>query len=416
MSSDPAGVGQWLARFWGILRGVTLGSEIRRLRLARGLSQSDLAVEVCRCSGRNTVTKFEVSRWEGDRRRPGPYSMRFLAAALGVDVEDLLSVNRRQFVSASLAVPSIVRPSLRSARKITLAEVSAVEELTATIRQLDNEFGGGHVYGIASQALTSRVVPMLRSGSYTDQVGKNLTRTAARLGHLCGWTAYDLREHEKAEQHFATAFKMSNTISDRAFAGEILAASSHQAIHRGKHRKAVELAQASKGIADETHTPALRAEASILEANAWAALGDRAECLRSLSSAESDIERATASNTPDWLSYMDAGYLAARFAHCFRDLGEMSRAREYAQAAAEMSAELHRTQASNLVLLATTFAETDPEAGCELGAAALETVAGLQSGRVVEYVKDLQSRLTAAHPRRPSVAEFSDQVRETLGA
>jgi transcriptional regulator with XRE-family HTH domain len=394
---------------------MTLGNEIKRLRLARGLSQAELAVEVCRLSGRNTVSKFEVSRWESDRRSPSPYSMRYLAGALGVDVEDLLSVNRRQFVAASLAVPSIVRAGSRTGRKITLAEVSAIDELTSTIRQLDNEFGGGHVYGIASQALTSRVMPMLQRGTYTVQVGKNLSRTAADLGHLCGWTAYDLRQHAKAETHFNTAFELSNTMGDRAFAGEILAAASHQAIHRRKYRKAVDLAQRSREIAGETGTPALYAESSILEANAWALLARRSDCLKALSAAESSLERATQANTPEWLNYMDSGYLSARFAHCFRDLGEMPKAREYARAAATMSGSLHRTHASNVVMLATTFAESDPDEGSELGSAALDMVLGLQSGRVVEYVKDLQSRLTTAHPGRTSVTEFSDKVTEALG-
>jgi len=401
---------------WGIIRGVTLGSEIKRLRLARGLSLSELAANVGRLSGRDTVTKYEVSRWESGRRTPNPYSMRYLAQALDVDVEDLLSVNRRQFVAGSLSVPSIVRPARREGRKIALGDVAAVNELTQTIRQLDNEFGGGHVYGIATQALNARVIPMLRQGSYTDYVGKDLTRSAARLGHLCGWTAYDLRDHAKAEEHFNTAFEMSNSAGDRAFAGEILAAASHQAIHIGSHRKAVGLAKASHEIAHETGTPALQAESSILEANALAVLGERSACLSALSSAESSLERANASNTPDWLSYMDRGYLSARFAHCFRDLGDMDRAREYAGAAAMMSSDLHRTQASNLVMLATTYAESDPDEGCDLGSAVLDMVLSLQSGRVVEYVTDLESRLSAAHPGRSSVAEFSEQVRHVLGA
>jgi hypothetical protein len=219
-----------------------------------------------------------------------------------------------------------------------------------------------------------------------------------------------------AKMHFNTAFDISYKTGDRAFAGEVLAAASHQAIHTGDLQRAVDLARASQEIANEVAIPALHAESSILEANAWAILGQRSDCLAALGAAESSLERATGANTPDWLCYMDAGYLAARFAHCFRDLGDMSKAREYATSAAEMSSGLHRTQASNLVLLATTYVEGDPDTGCELGSAALDMVLGLQSGRVVEYMKDLQSRLTSAHPGRPSVADFADQVGQALGA
>jgi transcriptional regulator with XRE-family HTH domain len=83
-------------------QGMTLGAAIRDLRERAGLSQADLATEVCKRSGRDTVSKKEVRRWELGQRNPSLYSLRFIAGALGVDVEDLLSVNRRQFVTAAL--------------------------------------------------------------------------------------------------------------------------------------------------------------------------------------------------------------------------------------------------------------------------------------------------------------------------
>jgi tetratricopeptide (TPR) repeat protein len=263
--------------------------------------------------------------------------------------------------------------------------------------------------------LNTRVVPMLRSGTYTDPVGQRLKRSAARLGHLCGWTAYDQQDYGNSKAHFDKAFDLSEEVGDRAFAGEILAAASHQEIHRGNHDEAVALSQRGQEIAQESKTPALLAETRILEANAWALLGKTRECETALHAAEVAFDRSGESNTPGWLSYMDSAYMAARFAHCFRDLGQMGRARSFAETAAEMSDTLHRTQASNLVMLASTYVDSDPDQGCDLGLAVLDLVLGLQSGRVVEYVQDLERRLTEAHPGRSSVVEFSDQVRESLG-
>ncbi|MBR7830668.1 helix-turn-helix transcriptional regulator [Actinospica sp. MGRD01-02] len=395
---------------------MTLGAVVRELRESQGLSQAELAAEICKRSGRDTVSKREVRRWEADDRKPGPYSLRYLAEALGVEVEDLRSVTRRGFVSAaSLVVPSVIRSPKRGTRRVGLGEVEAIDQLTVTIRQLDNEFGGGHVYGIAAQALNMRVVPMLRSGSYTEPVGLKLKRSAARLGHLCGWTAYDQRDYRNSKAHFDTAFNLSDEVGDRAFAGEILAAASHQEIHRGNHLDAVSLSRQGQEIAQQSETPALLAETRILEANAWALLGNTRDCETALHEAEVAFDRAGESNTPSWLSYMDSAYMAARFAHCFRDLGQMERARGFAQTAAEMSDTFHRTQASNMVMLASTFVDSDPDHGCDLGLTVLDLVLGLQSGRVVEYVQDLDRRLTDAHPERSSVVEFSAQVRESLG-
>jgi len=395
---------------------MTLGAAIRDLRERAGLSQADLAAEVCKRSGRDTVSKKEVRRWELGQRNPSLYSLRFIAGALGVDVEDLLSVNRRQFVTAALTVPSAVRSVGRAGRKISLSEVTAIDEMTRTIRQLDNEFGGGHVYGIAAQCLNARVIPMIRAGSYTTPVGQKLQRSATRLGHLCGWTAYDMGQHVSAKTHFNMSFEMSNEIGDRAFAGEILAAGSHQAIHNRDFRRAEELARSAREIGHETGTPALLAETCILEANVWALAGDARACGLALHEAETALDRVTSANTPDWIGYMDHGYVAARFAHCFRDLGDTARARDFAYTALEMSGALHRTQASNAIMLASTFAASDPEQACEIGSDVLEVALGLESGRVVEYVKDLQQRLTGAHPKHSAVVEFAGHVRDALGA
>jgi hypothetical protein len=153
-----------------------------------------------------------------------------------------------------------------------------------------------------------------------------------------------------------------------------------------------------------------------LEANAWALLGDGRACAVALHEAETALDRANDANTPDWISYMDAGYVSARFAHCFRDLGDVVQARNHAHAAVEMSSTLHRTQASNAIMLASTYVQDEPELACRLGSDVIDYATGLQSGRVVEYIKDLQRRLALAHPSRSAVNEFTDRVREALGA
>lgn len=43
---------------------------LRRLRRARGFSQVRLAEKLCQVSGRTTVSRHEVSRWERGERAP----------------------------------------------------------------------------------------------------------------------------------------------------------------------------------------------------------------------------------------------------------------------------------------------------------------------------------------------------------
>jgi transcriptional regulator with XRE-family HTH domain len=81
---------------------VTFGEQIRDLRLARGMSQSDLAAELNRISGWDTVTRQYVSRWESGKRHPRPELRRHLAQALGVPVSDLADMNRRTLLAAAI--------------------------------------------------------------------------------------------------------------------------------------------------------------------------------------------------------------------------------------------------------------------------------------------------------------------------
>lgn len=58
------------------------------LRCERGLSQSELAA-LAAASGRTTITREEVSRWEHDRRTPTPYWLSHLGVVLRVPPEAL---------------------------------------------------------------------------------------------------------------------------------------------------------------------------------------------------------------------------------------------------------------------------------------------------------------------------------------
>ncbi|NUS53371.1 MAG: helix-turn-helix transcriptional regulator [Streptomycetaceae bacterium] len=59
----------------------TLGARIRRLRLARGLTQRELATPI--------FTRAFLAAVESGVRVPGDASLRKIAERLGVDVEDL---------------------------------------------------------------------------------------------------------------------------------------------------------------------------------------------------------------------------------------------------------------------------------------------------------------------------------------
>jgi len=120
--------------------------------------------------------------------------------------------------------------------------------------------------------------------------------------------------------------------------------------------------------------------------------------------------------TPGWLAYFGRAYLAARFAHTLRDLGDWREAERYALEASALSGDLVRTRAFNTALLATAYAEIDLDRALGAGAEALGMTAGLQSGRAVRYVDDLRRRLRRRYGNEPKVRDFDEQASEILGS
>jgi hypothetical protein len=297
---------------------------------------------------------------------------------------------------------------------VTGADTEAVREITRAVRGLDNRFGGAHAHTLAAGYLDSTVIPMLRAGSYTEDVGQELFGLAAQLAHLAAWTAYDMDDSRRAQRYFAKALELAAAAGDQAFAGEILAARSHHAIHRGEPDRAAELARASQQAARKTGTDALLAEACALEAGSRALLGDAKGCAASLAASERAFQRSREGGMPEWLAYFGEGYLAARFAHCLRDLGEWEEARRHAVHATSMSAGLARTRAFNTAMLASTYISTDLDQACSTGMEAVDLAAALQSGRAVRYIADLQRRVRRQHGNEPRVKAFTDYVSERL--
>jgi transcriptional regulator with XRE-family HTH domain len=381
------------------------GSEVRRLLSERDMSLRELARRVHCDAG--YLSKMV------NGRKPAPPHM---AAIL----DDVLSGGGA--LTEAAAVPALTVSASRRGRAgwvprvATDAEADAVWKIIATFRRLDNKFGGAHAHKLAADYLDSTVLPMLRTGTYTEEIGQRLFAGAAQLAHLVAWTAYDMNNHRRAHVYFGKALDLSSAAGEPAFAGEILAARSHQAIHMGDPVKAAELARACQQIAKKTAVPALLAEACQLEANSHALLGDARACAACLRDSEHAFALSEPAESPQWLGFLDKGYLAARFAHCFRDLGDWGEARRYALAAVQMSDSLVRARAFNTAILATTYVETDLDQACHVGLEALDLAASLQSARVARYIDDLCGRLRKRHKDEPAVEHFGERVRETLGA
>lgn len=98
-----------------------IGALIRTHRLRTGLSQDDLASELCRCH--STITRDEVSKWENEKHLPGPMWQGHLATVLGVPLEE---------VKAAVTVSRMKRRAFLALGGLTVASSAIVTDLTAS--------------------------------------------------------------------------------------------------------------------------------------------------------------------------------------------------------------------------------------------------------------------------------------------
>lgn len=340
-------------------------------------------------------------------------------------------LERRQFVIDSmfatgayatsairwLATPSaeITVPGSPS-RHVGRQEVDAIREVTRTFLRLDNLFGGGRARPTVVRYLHDEVAPLLQYGRYTESTGRELFAAAAELTRLAGWMAYDLEEHGLAQRYLIQALRMASEASDRALGSEILAGMSHQAVYLGRPDDALDLAHAAHGSAAKAGSPALLSESLVMQAHALAVAREPKACGLVLNAAEREFERSTGADRPPWLRYFDEAYVAAKFGHCFRELGDGSKAESFARRSLDMVDGYVRGRAFNVVLLANAHLQQAAiDEACAAADQALSLSSGLQSGRTVRYIRDFRRRLTR-FGSEPAVADLQARAHEVLPA
>lgn len=301
------------------------------------------------------------------------------ASEESIEVEvapSLEDVQRRQFIRTAGAGATAIGASLLGANRAAAAgrpkprssDVEIVRDMTATFRRLDNRFGGGHSRATTTitNYLTSTVTPMLNDPSRQQASRDELFAAAAELHQVAGWIAYDIGNAVEGQRHLRDALKLSQDIGDEALEAEMLAAMSHHAAFAAMDRRkafdvsrevAVDMALAARQRAKRSGLVALQAETAVLEAHGQALHRNTSACFAALSEAERAFERFSPGSGPAWLNYFDGAYLAAKFAHTFRELGRPVEAEQFARRSLEMSDGYDRGRMFNTALLASTLAD-----------------------------------------------------------
>ncbi|MBF8193158.1 hypothetical protein ITP53_47325 [Nonomuraea sp. K274] len=388
----------------------SLLAEIFALRLGRPVTSEDLGMPA-------NITPLDLGQEFTHRWQEGVATVTALWRA---DVE-----RRRFLIDSTFAIgagsvgairwltsPFEGHPSGRGARRVGRADIAAIQEVTRSFGELDNRFGSGRVRSSVVRYLDTAVSPLLKDGSYDASTGKQLATAAAELTRLAGWMAYDMEQHGLAQRYLLQALRLARGADDHTLGSEILAGMAHQAIYIGQHGHALDLARAAQLSARRAGVRTLLASAHVLEAHAHAGLGDPRSCGAALHRSESAFDTRRPAEEPKWLSYFDEAYLSAKFAHCFRDLGEGERAVRQARRSLDMDSRYVRGRMFNLSLLAAGLVQCgELEEACSTAAGALALAGDLQSARSRSYAADLRRRLEPYKNERP-VRVLRERTRE----
>lgn len=258
------------------------GSLIAYHRQALGMSQQQLADVLCDLSGRSTVTRHEVSRWERNVRIPRLEWLRVLADALRIDVETLeratvVAPSRHHWpTTASAEADADCLDAIEFARRVGASNVgeTTLTRIEEKVDELAIAYPSTPAVGmLAAVRLHRGYVARLLDERKTLREHRRLLVAAAWLSILGATIYVNLRQRSAAAAWLKTAADIADEVDHAEILAWCLETRAWDAVNEGQFRTARELSRAAQDAAPRGSSAFIQATAQ--EARAWARLGDR---------------------------------------------------------------------------------------------------------------------------------------------
>ncbi|WP_414940146.1 helix-turn-helix domain-containing protein [Amycolatopsis sp. cmx-11-51] len=297
-----------------------------------------------------------------------------------------------------------------SGSPVVIRDIDEIVTTTKALDQLDRQFGGDYSRGLAVKYLSGRVMPLLRSPSSTP-LRRELFQAAAVLCEVIGYMAYDGQLHGLARHYFVQALRLVKEADNPTYGSFVLATMSHQALYLDRPDHALTLAQSAQHHAGKKSVPAVAAEAAMLEAVAFAALGDRSSSTQALGRAEASFHRHGAvADVPYWVAHWDDAVFASFASTACLDLGDTAAAAPYLEVLWENAHHQVRRQVFAAGQLAkAALLEREVERAVHYGTMAVEAAAAAKSKRSRRIVRDLLVQLDG-HRQLAPVRELTSKA------
>lgn len=353
-----------------------IGDLIRRARRAQFQSQQQLAQQLNKQSGRDTVTGHEVGRWENHERIPGPYSRRWIAEALGIDrpvldraaavaavlrrsktaqpapgtrlpgdgdsvavsavastaaartldevlaIWDELITQKALTTVVALSGPAMLAVARRPAPELSRDVLEAHAGLTAGYRRLDNLAGPATVFHQAREH-HQQLMSLLGQARGTRQV-QRVARLAADSGDLLAWLLFDLEEYPQALACYRLAAEAARQVDDVSLHANLVGRAARTLSECGQHDAALDVAAVAERIAGSAAHPTVRSWLAATRAFDHARLGQETDCRRDLEAGAQLLARATATRdpVPGYITFYGEGHLRKWTGHAMLALAK----------------------------------------------------------------------------------------------
>jgi hypothetical protein len=376
------------------------------------------------------VTESHLSRVERGERPVTPSIVAVYEKALGVPIEDAVRAARRsaddaqrqaddahrQAFNATMATVAVGGPTTEPAdqlladvgvgvppARVGLAEVAHVEQVAATVRDLDWQYGGGLAWQIADRFL--RWALRLRGASMTGPVQTRLEAALGMLAMRAGWAAFDADRHAAARGLFTVALGAAVRGGDRDLRAHVLADVGAQYSYLGFPDDCLTMVWLAE---NEQVGPAVRSLLHGVKARAYAAKGDPVACARELEATEAAGAAVVRDDVPAWLGGFDPAHTQAVCGHATAVLAARSgREDDLVDACKRLTHAVEGLEAAGrvraLALCQTRLAMLHAGTGEASEAAAwarqaLGTMGNLRSVRVGGELADLRARAVSCLP------------------
>ncbi len=248
----------------------------------------------------------------------------------GADGRKLVSwVDRRDFVEhvAALALSATAVAGLdidrltallpqadpTGTRHVGLADVEAIEQATTEFARQDWATGSA-MSRAAAVAHLHATLPLLNAQS-TPEVRPRLYLATAYLATVAGWMSFDTTQHDAARRLWLIGLNIARNAEHpqaRDLTVYLLFDMAIQAVHLDRPEEALRLVHLGHATAGPHPVSASTISClANIQASAYAAQGDTADCQRALGKAAEQLSTVDPASRPLWGSHLDGTLLAA---------------------------------------------------------------------------------------------------------